>query len=94
VMKLLSGRASVDQLAQQYGVLPATIEGWRQAALDGISKALLTDGRTERERELERENRDLKDALSRATVERALAIRAVEEWKQQSRPSRPARSRR
>jgi len=27
VMKLLSGRASVDQLALQYGVLPETVEG-------------------------------------------------------------------
>lgn len=95
VLRLLSGRASADQLGRQYGVLPETVLGWRDTALAAFESALRTgDGRTERERELEREVSDLKDALSRATVERSVAIRAVEEWKQQTRPSRPTRSRR
>jgi transposase-like protein len=95
VLKLLSGRASVDQVAREYGVLPETVEGWRTAALAAMEGALLTgDARTERERTLERENRDLREALGRVSVERALALKAVEEWKQQTRPSRPTRSRR
>ena len=95
VLKLLSGRASVDQVARQYGVLSETVEGWRDAALAGIEQALVIgDGRTQRERELERQVKELKDALGDAMVERAVAIRAVEEWKQQTRPSRPTRSRR
>jgi transposase-like protein len=95
VLRLLSGRASADQLARQYGVLPETVLGWRDMALASFVSALRSgEGRSERERELEREVSDLKDALSRATVERAVAIRAVEEWKQHSRPSRPTRSRR
>ena len=95
VLRLLSGRASADQLARQYGVLPETVLGWRDTALSAFESALRSgDGRSERERALEREVVDLKDALSRATVERAVAIRAVEEWKQQTRPSRPTRLRR
>lgn len=95
VLALLSGKASVDQLATKYGVLPSTVEGWREAALKGISTALLQgDGRTEKERRLEKEVSDLKEALGRVSVERALAIKAVEEWKEQTRPSRPTRSRR
>ena len=95
MLKLLSGRASVDQLAREYGVYPETVEEWRAAALAGLEKGLAdADGRSERERTLERENQDLREALSRVTVERALAMKAVEEWKQQTRPSRPTRSRR
>lgn len=95
VLKLLSGQASVDQVAREYGVLPQTVEGWREAALSGMESVLATaDGKTVRERELERENRDLQDALRVVSVERALAVKAIEEWKRQSRPSRPTRSRR
>jgi len=95
VLKLLAGRSSVDQLAREYGVLPSTIEGWREAALAGIEVVLARpDGKTARERELEKENSDLQEALRLVSVERALALKAVEEWKQQSRPSRPTRSRR
>lgn len=95
VLALLAGKASVDQLARQYGVLPQTVEGWRQQALAGIEQVLAQgDTRTPHERELERENRELRDLVSTLSVERALAIKAIDEWKRQSRPSRPARSRR
>lgn len=95
VLALLSGKSSVDQVARQYGVLPETVLGWRDAALEGISAALVQgDGRTERERALEKELRELKEAFGRVSIERALAVKAVEEWKEQTRPSRPARSRR
>ncbi len=95
VLSLLSGKASVDQLAQQYGVLPETVLGWRDAALEGISAALLQgDGSTERERALEKKVRELEAAFSQVSIERALAMKAVEEWKTQTRPSRPTRSRR
>ena len=35
------GKASVDQVAARMGVHPATIEQWRDQALDGMSEALL-----------------------------------------------------
>ena len=67
-MKLLSDRASVDELAQQSGALPETVEGRRHSALEGRTASLLNDGRTEREKAQKKEIRDLKEALSRATV--------------------------
>ncbi len=91
-MELLSGKASVDQVARRYGVQPETVEGWRESALAGVDLALLTGGRSERERELEKQAAELRDALGGATVERAVALNAVEEWKKQTRPSRPRRS--
>lgn len=69
VLALLSGKASVDQLATKYVVLPSTVGGWREAALKAISTALLQgDGRTEKERRLETEVSDLKEALGRVSV--------------------------
>ena len=95
VMALLAGKASIDQLAKQYGVHASTVEGWRDAAVKAIEDAMvLGGGPTKRERELEEQNDQLKSALARATLERAIALQGVEEWKNASRPSRPARSRR
>ena len=39
-MALIGGKKSVDSLAKQFGVSPATIESWRDTALEGISQAL------------------------------------------------------
>ena len=95
VLRLLSGKATVDQLARELGVRPATVEGWREAALEGMQATLASgDGKTERERELEKQVRDLQETLQRTTVERAVALKAIEEWRRSSRPTRPARSRR
>jgi len=94
-MALLAGKASVDQVAHQYGVLPETVEGWRDAALIAIEQAMAVGGGpTAKEHELEKELAETRAALARVSVERALAIEAALEWKKTSRPSRPARSRR
>lgn len=95
VLALLAGKASVDQLARKYGVLPETVEKWREQAVAGIEEVLLRgDTATPRERELERELGEVKKALSTLAVDHALAMQAVKEWKEASRPTRPARSRR
>lgn len=97
VLKLLAGRASVDQLALEYGVLAQTIEGWREEALKGIEQAFTTgaDPRSGRERELEQKVEQLNKAVGELTVEKQLLLKAVEEWKRESgHPSRPTRSRR
>lgn len=94
VLELLGGKASVDQLAKRYGVLPATVEGWREDALVGIESALRQgDGRSKRERELEERVDELEDALRDVSVKYALAQRGIEEWKSTSRPTRRRRSR-
>lgn len=95
VLELLSGKASVDQLARRYGVLSETVEKWREQALAGMEEVLLRgDAATPRERELEHEVGRLKAALAAISVEHALSMQAVKEWKEASRPTRPARSRR
>lgn len=90
VLALMSGKASVDQLALKYGVRPSTIEGWREQALAGVEAALRQGGRTERERELERENTLLKSALTRATMKAELMENALEQF---GGPRVPTRSR-
>lgn len=66
---MISGKASIDQLAQRFGVLPSTIEGWRDEALEGIAEALRRgNAKSPRELELERENANLRDALVEATM--------------------------
>ena len=76
VLELLSGKASVDQLAQRHGVLPETVEGWRAAALEGIEEALRFGpsgpSKSEREKELERELKDARHAVT----ESAIAVRS------------------
>lgn len=91
VLELLAGKATVDQLARRYGVKPETVEGWREAALAGVEEALRRgSGKSERERELERENEVLRNALTRQTMKSELLERALEDRP----PSRPGKSRR
>ena len=91
VMELLSGKASVDQLARRYGAQPETIEGWRAEAVGAIDEALCRGtGKGARELELDRENSLLKDALTRQTMKSELLERALEG----RTPTLPGRSRR
>jgi transposase-like protein len=94
VMAVIAGEASVDAIAKQYGVLPTTVEGWRDAAVLAIEQAMTMGASTPRERELEAKVDELEVALKRITIEHALAMNGVEEWKKAARPTRPARSRR
>jgi transposase-like protein len=96
VMAVLSGKASVDQVARQYGVLAETVEGWRDEALAAIEGSFARggDGRSARERELEREVDELRKVVGTLSVEKAVLLKAVDEWKRETRPSRPTRSRR
>ncbi len=70
VLEVLQGKATIDQIARRLGVRPETVAGWRDAALAGMESALMRgDGPTERERELERENGTLRDALTRSAIQ-------------------------
>jgi hypothetical protein len=94
-MALLSGKATADNLAKQYGVHVDTILGWRDASVAAIDQAMVVGGSpSPREKQLAQENVELRSALAQAMVERTIAMKGVEEWKRASRPSRPARSRR
>lgn len=88
VLELLSGKATVDQLARRFGVYPATIEKWREVAIESISGALRQgDGKSARELALERRVKDLERAFTDVAIKKELLERFLAE-----RPTRPGRS--
>ena len=88
VLALLSGKATVDQLAARHGVLPSTIESWKQLALEGIEGVLRQgSAKPAGEAELERELADVRDAFTDLAIRHELLSRAMKD-----RPSKPARS--
>ena len=91
VLELLSGKATVDQLARRYGVLASTVEKWRDDGLIALESAFRQRGaRNERELALEQENEVLRSALTKQTMKAELLERALD-----SRPpTLPGRSRR
>lgn len=92
VLELLGGKATVDQIAMRFGVLPQTVEGWRDDALAGIDAALKQgSGKSAREAELEAEVEVLRETALNATMQVTLLQKAMGI---KPRPSRPARSRR
>ena len=92
VLELLGGKATVDQVAMRFGVLPQTVEGWREDALAGIDAALKQGtGKSARELELESENTVLRETALNAQIQVTLLQKAMGIT---PRPSRPARSRR
>ena len=94
VLDLLAGKATVDQIARRLGVLPSTVEGWRQDALGGISEALRRgSGKTTRELELEREVKTLEQVVTKTAIQKALLEQALD-IERGKRPTGPAKSRR
>ena len=93
VLELLGGKATVDQVARRLGVKPETVEGWRNEALDGMRESLSRAGKSPQERTLEKENRQLREALTDASMREAILKRELEAARG-ARPTRPAKSRR
>lgn len=90
VLELLSGKATVDQLARRFGVRAATVEAWREQALEGIGESLRQGtGKSARELGLERDLASLEKAFTHLAIKHELVERALKD-----RPSRPGRSRR
>jgi transposase len=87
VLELLSGKASIDQLARRFGVHPSTVEKWRQDALDGMAVALRQGtGKSGREVELEKRVKDLERAFTDVAIKKELLERFLAE-----RPTRPVK---
>jgi transposase-like protein len=92
VLELLGGKATVDQVAMRFGVLPQTVEGWREDALAGIDAAMKQGtGKSARELDLEAEVEVLRETALNATMQVTLLQKAMGI---KPRPSRLARSRR
>jgi transposase-like protein len=94
VLDLFAGKATVDQVARRLGVLPETVEGWRQDALGGMQEALRRGtGKTAAEVALERKNRDLEKFVTKLSIQKCLLEQALE-IEREGRPTGPARSKR
>lgn len=92
VLEILAGKATIDQVAVQFGVRPSTVEEWRQDAMGGVEAALRRgSGKSPRELELERELKKIREAFTETSIEAALLKRALEQ-ERQGRPTPPARS--
>ena len=90
VLELLSGKASVDQIARRFGVRAGTVEGWREQAMEGIAEALRQGtGKSSRELQLEKDLGSLEKAFTHLAIKHEQVERALKD-----RPSRPGRSRR
>lgn len=88
VLQLLAGKATVDQLAAKFGVLPATIERWREVALESLAAAMRQGtAKSPHELELERDLANLREAFTDLAIRHELVTRALKD-----RPSKPARS--
>jgi len=87
VLDLMSGKATVEQISRRLGVQPETVLKWREAALEGIGQSLRQGDKSPRERELERELKDLKHAFTRLAIKHEIVERELSK-----RPTPPGRS--
>lgn len=87
VLDVMSGKASIEQVARRLGVSEATVIGWRDDAIKAIGAVFRRDGKTAREQELERENKKLRTVVTESAIEIALIKQAIA-----NRPSQPGKS--
>lgn len=88
VLELLSGKATVDQLALRFGVLPDTIARWRELAMESVAAGLRQGtARSAHELDLEKQLLNLKEAFTDLAIRHELVQRALKD-----RPSGPGRS--
>jgi len=87
VLALLSGKASVDQVALRFGVQAGTVARWREQALEAIEGALRTGNvKSPREQQLEKKLTSLEKAFTNLAIKHELVERALAQ-----RPSRPGK---
>jgi len=96
VLDVPAGKANVDQVARRLGVLPATVEGWRQDALAGVAEAMRRGtAKSAREFVLERESTNLRRVVTDTAIEKVIRASARTPSSRERRPSpgrRPARA--
>lgn len=88
VLELLSGKASVDQIARRFGVNPETVLAWRQTALGGIEQAFRQGSAKPADQvAVEKELKTLREAFTDLSIRHELVQKAIKQ-----RPTRPGRS--
>ncbi|MDW8250565.1 MAG: transposase [Myxococcales bacterium] len=92
VLDVLSGKATVAQVAKRLCVLPETVEGWRSDAIASMEAAFRqAPGATEEDRKLAAENAQLKRVVVKLEMQKELLENALE-TERNKRPTRPGRS--
>lgn len=89
VLELMSGKATVDQVARRLGVQPSTVEKWREDAMAAIGEAMRRGTKSPREVELEKKLNTLEKAFTDLAIRHELVQNALK-----SRPSPPGTSKR
>lgn len=88
VLELLSGKATVDQLALRFGVQSETIVRWRELAMESVAAGLRQGtARSAYEADLEKQLDNLKEAFTDLAIRHELVQKALK-----TRPSGPGRS--
>jgi transposase-like protein len=88
VLELLSGKATVDQLALRFGVQAETIVRWRELAMESVATGLRQGtARSSYELDLEKQFANLKEAFTDLAIRHELVQKALKD-----RPSGPGRS--
>ena len=87
VLELLSGKATVDQLAFRFGVQPGTVQRWREVALEAVEAALRQgSSKTALELALEKKLRSLEKAFTDLAIRHEIREKALSQ-----RPTRPGK---
>ena len=88
MLELLSGKATVDQLALRFGVQAETIVRWRELAMESVAAGLRQGtARSAYEADLEKQLDNLKEAFTDLAIRHELVQKAIKD-----RPSGPGRS--
>lgn len=87
ILELLSGKATVDQLAFRFGVQPSTVQRWREVALEAVEAALRQgSSKTALELELGKKLRSLEKAFTDLAIRHEIVQKALAQ-----RPTRPGK---
>ncbi|MEM3118082.1 MAG: transposase [Nitrososphaerales archaeon] len=68
VMEVLTTSAPLSEICSRYNVQPSMVYKWKQDFIDGGSRALAGKVASGREKQLERENRKLKEIVADLTL--------------------------
>lgn len=94
VLELLSGKATLDQLAFRFGVQATTIEAWRQDALVAIERSMRQGTSKPPELvELERRYAELEKSFTRVAMKHELLERGRSTWRHARGAMRSTKSR-
>jgi transposase-like protein len=92
VLDVLSGKATIAQIAKRLCVLPETVESWKEDALAAMAGAFRQGStQSEEDKKLAAENAQLKRVVVKLEMQKELLENALE-TERNKRPTRPGRS--